>query len=292
MRFENFKHLACPIDGLPLEQIDNSYKCASGHSYDMARQKYINLLAVQDKRSKNPGDTKEMVLARQGFLNTGLYRPISEHLNQEVGAHITKSFTGDQINIFDAGCGEGYYLYELQKHLKNSPLKNDDVLVSLAGMDISKPAVIEATKRNRDDITWLVGTNRVLPVLEQSLDMILCMFGYPVFDQFAKCIKDQGLIVLVEAAQNHLIEVRKWLYDDIKDKDQRAVRAKQAEGHFDYVHEERQTFTIELSNETALDDLLAMTPYYYRFKDADYTSFLDKHQAITVEIEYLYMQKA
>ena len=58
------RNIACPIDGLPLDTGAAPWRCPQGHSYDMAREGYANLLLVQHKASKDPGDSREMVAAR------------------------------------------------------------------------------------------------------------------------------------------------------------------------------------------------------------------------------------
>ena len=72
--------LLCPICAAPLRQTDKTFRCDAGHSFDMARQGYINLLPVQNKRSLNPGDTREQVLSRRSFLEAGFYAPIAQAL--------------------------------------------------------------------------------------------------------------------------------------------------------------------------------------------------------------------
>ena len=70
-------NLACPIDGARLEVHEKQLICENGHVFDIARQGYVNLLPVQHKRSKQPGDSKAMVLARTHFLNSGIYEAIA-----------------------------------------------------------------------------------------------------------------------------------------------------------------------------------------------------------------------
>lgn len=76
--------MACPLDGNPLSQSDGVWCCAAGQSFDIARQGYVHLLPVQNKRSRDPGDSKEMVAARQRFLEAGHYRPIAEAVSRAV----------------------------------------------------------------------------------------------------------------------------------------------------------------------------------------------------------------
>ena len=71
MSVAGFDALACPLDGLPLQSTGTAWRCASGHSFDIASQGYTNLLPVQHKRSRDPGDSKEMVAARRRFLTAG-----------------------------------------------------------------------------------------------------------------------------------------------------------------------------------------------------------------------------
>ena len=64
MKFVTLDSLVCPLDGDTLTQCDETLRCAAGHSFDIARQGYVNLLGAADKRSKDPGDSKLMIAAR------------------------------------------------------------------------------------------------------------------------------------------------------------------------------------------------------------------------------------
>lgn len=52
----------------------------AGHRFDRARQGYLNLLPVQHKNSRDPGDNLAMVEARRDFLNAGHYAPVAKRL--------------------------------------------------------------------------------------------------------------------------------------------------------------------------------------------------------------------
>ena len=73
-------NLRCPICGQPLTVQDRQWVCAEHHSFDIARQGYVNLLSVQLKHSRNPGDTREQVRSRREFLQAGFYAPIAQTL--------------------------------------------------------------------------------------------------------------------------------------------------------------------------------------------------------------------
>ena len=125
-------NLACPIDGEQLEYHGRQLLCENGHAFDIARQGYVNLLPVQHKRTKHPGDSKAMVLARTHFLNSGVYKPIANQLNKLVYTQIT---AGKETTLLDAGCGEGYYFNAVLNYLSDKEAATD---LSFIGLDISK----------------------------------------------------------------------------------------------------------------------------------------------------------
>ncbi len=213
MSTTSFEALACPLDGDPLERQDGAWRCPAGHSFDIARQGYVHLLPVQNKRSRDPGDSKEMVAARRRFLEAGHYRPIAEAVSRAV---LAGAPAGGTLRCLDAGCGEGFYLRELASVATESEKAQGEApTLSLLGVDISKWAVLAAAKREKA-ATWVVGTNAHLPVQAQSLDRVLCLFGFPVYPEFARVLKPGGELLLVEAGPDHLRELREIIYPSLK----------------------------------------------------------------------------
>ena len=250
------KNLACPIDGERLALEEKQLRCVNGHSFDLARQGYVNLLPVQHKRSKHPGDSKEMVVARQRFLDTGVYAPVADLLSATLHTTIASI---DQPSCLDAGCGEGYYLAHALNYIRTK--KAGDAL-NLIGLDISKEAVIAAAKRNKE-ISWVVGTNRQPPLLPASVDIILCVFGFHSFQGFNKVLPLGGKLVLVEPGPDHLRELRQVTYAQLNKTELSKLDDAFAMG-FKQVDEQELRFTTPaLSNET-LKDLLLMTPHFFR----------------------------
>ena len=264
-------NLACPIDGYRLEQTDKQYVCENGHTFDIARQGYVNLLPVQHKRSKQPGDSKAMVLSRTHFLDTGIYQSIAKKLIEIVSAPIIndKSLNdkstyykrlGDKDYCFlDAGCGEGYYFDALLKSLVENTGANN---LSFIGLDISKDAIIQATKRNKQ-ITWIVGTNRQLPVVDESIDIILCLFGFLSVEGFNKALKPGGKVVLVDPGPDHLKELREIIYPEVNKVSQSDSAQMELSG-FSSLNAERLQFKTTVTNNEQINHLLIMTPHFYR----------------------------
>jgi 23S rRNA (guanine745-N1)-methyltransferase len=252
MNISPFLSLACPLDGAPLQRDGSAWRCASGHCFDIAGQGYINLLPVQQKRSRDPGDSKEMVAARRRFLNAGHYQPIAAAVSRSALAGL---LPGSAAACLDAGCGEGYYLRQLAAAASGAgqPL-------ALLGLDISKWAVLSAAKQERRP-NWVVGSNANLPVLPGTLDRLLCMFGFPVYREFARVLKPGGQLLQVDAGPDHLRELREIIYPTLKA--ERPAGRATPEG-FTCLPGETLNFAVVLAGPEQIADLLAMTPHLYR----------------------------
>ena len=253
MHITPFKALACPLDGKPLRSNGTAWRCAGGHSFDIASQGYAHLLPVQNKRSRDPGDSKEMVAARRRFLDAGHYLPIADAARRAVLADTAPNAT---IRCLDAGCGEGYYLRQLAVGNEATEARR----LALIGLDISKWAVLSAAKQDKR-MVWIVGSNANLPVLSGTLDRVLCMFGFPVYAEFARVLAAQGQLVQIDAGPDHLRELREIIYPVLKA--ERAIEIPIPTG-FAGLSNETVRYSVEISGQQQIADLLAMTPHLYR----------------------------
>jgi len=249
-------NLICPIDGEKLSLNEKQLICENGHSYDVARQGYVNLLPVQHKRSKHPGDSKEMVVARTNFLSSGVYEPIAKKL-----AEVTSLYLDNQSEtcLMDAGCGEGYYFDYLFKKIQSSDRTNE---YSFIGLDISKFAIIDAAKKNKN-ITWIVGTNRQPPIENKSVDIILCVFGFQSFEGFKSILKVNGKIILVEPGAEHLKELRDIIYSEVKVTEPPDLNVAKELG-LSLVDTQKLKFKTGKINNLEINQLLLMTPHFFR----------------------------
>ncbi|MCK2147628.1 putative RNA methyltransferase [Marinobacter alexandrii] len=246
-----FDALACPLDGQTLHRDGKSWRCEAGHSYDIARQGYVHLLPVQKKRSRDPGDSKDMVAARQRFLNAGFYNTISDAVNRAAAGVLPEA---ERVRLLDAGCGEGHYTRRLAESLPETQE------AAVVGLDISKWAVLAAAKQDKR-ISWVVGSNANLPVLPGTLDAVLCLFGFPVYGEFHRVLKSGGLVLQVDAGPDHLRELREIIYPELKPERPRNETAPEG---FRLVASEPVRHTLTLTGQTVIADLLAMTPHLYR----------------------------
>jgi 23S rRNA (guanine745-N1)-methyltransferase len=286
MFINKITNLACPIDGELLITQEKQLVCKNGHSFDIARQGYINLLPVQHKRSKEPGDSKEMVTVRTEFLNTDLYEPIAKKIT-EINQNIISEHDDSDLCILDAGCGEGYYSNYILNMLSIRPGQHK---LGFIGLDISKYAILAAAKRNKL-ITWIVGTNRKPPLINNSVDIINCVFGFQNFEGFIKIMKRGGYIVLVEPGPEHLKELRNIIYSELKKVDP-SERSSVKQNGFSLVASEQLHFTTGEINNDLIQKLLLMTPHFFRANLAgrEAVNKLTKLN-LTVDIVFKVLQK-
>lgn len=231
----------CPICHAPLVQEKPCWHCENHHSFDVARQGYVNLLPVQQKHSLAPGDTKEMVAARRSFLDGGHYAPIAQTLSELVGSLAPET-------VLDVGCGEGYYL----SHLK--------FVTKRWGIDISKEAVRFAAARDKS-AQFLTATAAHLPFADSSFDCVLSMFAFTAEKEFARVLKPGGHFIQVLAGREHLMGLKNIIYPKIIEKEQHPEP--NLDG-FQLVSSKTVGFSFDLEKQQDVHDLLYMTPHVHR----------------------------
>lgn len=236
--------LLCPVCGQHLTKMEHCWQCENHHSFDIARQGYVNLLTVDRKHAKHPGDTKEQVAARKAFLDAGYYQPIAETVRRLTAPLAPKA-------VLDAGCGEGYYLTSLQEALPET---------EFAGIDISKDAVRFAAVRNKKAL-WLTGTAAALPFPDETFDGILSMFALTMEEEFARVLTKDGWYLQVLAGPEHLMGLKHIIYPEILRKEK--TIHPELPG-FQLQHTETLEFTFTLEEPGQVQNLLAMTPHYFR----------------------------
>jgi len=230
---------------------EKTYKCENNHTFDVAKQGYINLLPVNQKKSKDPGDNEMMITARRNFLELGFYDPLIESITNLVETKLT--FESKEIVAFDAGCGEGYYS---EKALNN--LLGLDT--QIFGTDISKFAVKNAARKYKSNF-YFVSSVYNLPISEGSIDVILSVFSPIKAEEFKRILSVDGYVIVVTPAPNHLREMAELIYETFKPHTVNAEEKMTTE--FEHILNKRTTFTIDIKNAADVLSLLKMTPYYW-----------------------------
>lgn len=239
----------CPLCRSPLSRTGGYWLCANNHRFDCAREGYVNLLPVQFKRSKIPGDNQAMMQARRAFLDAGYY----EKMRDGVMALIA----GRQIPLpalwLDIGCGEGYYTSALARLLAGSCADSQ-----VYGLDIAKNAVRSAAKRY-SQVRFCVASSQRLPFMDNSLAGILRIYAPCHPAEMRRVLKPGGHAVTVAPGPRHLLQLKERVYPQVK---LHPWKEERIDG-FSLVEEERLRFDMILPGEAA-GALLQMTPFAWR----------------------------
>jgi len=237
--------LMCPVCRQQLSLNERTWRCENHHSYDVAKQGYVNLHVVQHKHSKNPGDTPESVQARRAFLSAGHYAPLQQAVVEKIRDLRIE-------NLLDIGCGEGYYTNAMQAEV-----------LQCVGVDIAKNAVQVAARLNKD-ITWVVGTGATLPVLDESIDLCTSLFSPIPKQEILRVLKPKSYLMVVTPAPQHLYAMREALFEEVKPHEPQKF-VEQLQDEFDLVREQVIDAPMILP-QADLKNLIAMTPYAYKAK--------------------------
>lgn len=181
--------------------------CARGHSFDRARSGYVNLLQPQDKRSRNPGDTREAVHARRRFLDRRFGEPLLQSMLTTLDGAVASSVSGrrgEPPAILDAGCGEGYHLAAFETKFRGEA----------HGLDISTSA-IDAAARRYEQCHWIIANaDRFLPYADDSFDIVTSITARLNPAEFRRVLRDGGHVLIALPAPDDLIELRREVLGD------------------------------------------------------------------------------
>ncbi|MBR4462801.1 MAG: methyltransferase domain-containing protein [Erysipelotrichaceae bacterium] len=222
--------IRCPVCKETLHKNENTYRCIHGHSFDIAREGYVNLYL---HKSETSGDNKEMIQARRNFLNRDHYRFLLDELNRHIS---------EEDILVDLACGEGYYTSRF--HSKDK-----------TGIDLSKQGLRYASKSDKDTV-YILSSIFDVPLYDGCADKVLTIFAPIAKEEIVRILKKDGRFLLVRPDEEHLFEMKEVLYEkpyrnDIEDiMIDGLVLEKQLK-----IHQKA------ILNKEELHDLFLMTPY-------------------------------
>lgn len=226
--------LVCPVRDcrLALAREQRRVVCAHGHSFDIARSGYINLLQPQDRRSRQPGDTAAAVAGRRRLHDRGMTRPMLEVLAQLLGASPADT-------VLDAGCGNGDALGTLAATFG----------FRACGVDISVAAV-DAAARRYPGCEWIVANaDRFIPYENNSFSIVLSITARMNRTEFRRVLRPNGRLLVAIPASEDLVELRGAGRD-------RVARTIETFAPDFRLFEHRRTCTHTDLDEAALEDVL------------------------------------
>jgi 23S rRNA (guanine745-N1)-methyltransferase len=215
--------LACTVRACEatLERREDAFVCERGHTFDLARSGYVNLLQPQDRRSKVPGDSAEAVAARRALLDGGFGQALEEALH----ACLERAGLRLRARAADLGCGEGTYLASLARRFD----------LEAYGVDLSSAAVEAAAKRH-GECTWIVANaDRRLPFATGSLDLVLSVDGRRNAPEVARVLAPRGALVAAVSAEDDLAELREAVLGELRASDRAEALCAEFAPHFELV---------------------------------------------------------
>lgn len=233
---------SCPLCNAPLERHNNSYLCPQRHQFDLAKEGYLNLLPVQFKRSRDPGDSAEMMQARRAFLDAGHYQPLRE----AVCAILQQA---NAANVLDIGCGEGYYTHKFAENAAHT-----------WGLDVSKVAVRYGAKRY-PQVDFCVASSQRLPFSDACMDAVVRIYAPCNPQELKRVVKEGGIVITATPGPRHLMELKGLIYDEVRLHEANS----EALPGFRLSDTQQLAYAMKLKGSEALA-LLQMTPFAWRAK--------------------------
>ena len=263
----------CPICQAPLilHPASKGYYCSNKHHFDRAAEGYLNLLPVQHKKSKEPGDSRAMMRSRRNFLESGYYQALAESIACLIDKHLAEN---KQYKILDMGCGEGYYSRQIEKLCQNK------LNFELHGIDIAKNAIFAAAKK-QPNAQFIVASNKRMPYKDAYFDMALRIYAPSNDAEIIRLIKNQGLLLIVTPGARHLWQLKEFIYKKVNE---HAIKVDLPDT-FEHIETQRINFKIKPDQNNRMA-LLEMTPFAWRAK-MDIKNNIKQAKGLEIETDFL-----
>ena len=282
--------LICPLCGEKLGYAEGSslaLRCPGGHSYDVSRAGYVNLLPPGKGRNAKTGDEREMIRARAAFLRRGTYDPIDRAAADLLGENLSDPSPGCGRILCDMGAGEGTHTVKIARLLHE---KTGQSVLAL-GFDASKHGAESGCKYARSEgcfddggsgpvrVACLPANLFRLPVGDGCADAALSLFAPISWEETARILSPGGLFLAVSSGREHLLELRRILYDEVRFTEFHP--APPEDSPFVSLGRTIVTFSVELENREQIRELFTMTPFFHRVPAAG-RERLEKTDSLTV----------
>ncbi len=190
--------LRCPLCRQALAAGERRLCCAAGHSFDVARQGYVNLLPG-DARPTTADDPR-MVAARETFLGRGHFSGLRTVVSDTAVRCLSAMEADHPVAqaVVDVGAGTGYYLADILHRLPNT--------VGLA-LDLSKHSLRRAAGVHERMGAVVCDAWQELPLHDSVAALVLDIFAPRNAPEFLRILDRRGHVVVVTPTERHLGEL-------------------------------------------------------------------------------------
>jgi 23S rRNA (guanine745-N1)-methyltransferase len=256
--------LRCPVCGDPLGLTARTASCPRGHSYDLAKQGYLNLLPSASTGIE--GDSAPMIEARTTFLSTGHYTPILNALRAHTTQRLAKLAAGTAGPgggelIVEVGAGTGYYL---------AGVVGDGSERWGLALDVSRYAARRAAKVHPRVGSVICDAWREIPLRDDAARVILNVFAPRNAQEMARVLAPGGSLLVVTPNQAHLAELVAVLGMVRVDEEKERRLTESLAGSFEKTGSEVVETVMRLDH-PAVEWLVAMTPSARHVKPGELT---------------------
>lgn len=267
----------CPVCGSSMQVHDlKSLVCSHNHTFDFAKQGYVNLLThpIKTKYKKDLFQARRKLCAEGGFF---------EPLNRAMADIVLKlASKKDTVFLFDSGCGEGSHLSNVC-HMVTAM----GITVTGVGIDISKEGIVVASRNDSNKI-WCVADLARAPFKDKQFDIILNILSPSNYGEFNRLLKPDGFVLKVVPQNGYLKELRDVFFDEPdKQSYSNLETVERFQETFPTVDRSRICYTVSL-DQPSIHSLVRMTPLAWRAPEERVRSFLEREAAdITVDLDIL-----
>ena len=234
--------LCCPNCAALVKVTGSTIQCEAGHSFDIARQGYVNFLT--DQTFIRNADTAEMVDARQKMQ----MRPFFQYLAYQISDMCENLFQNTESpTVVEPGGGTGFYA--------NAIVKRFDTAVALS-FDISVHAAKVCARQSERVASVVADVWQRWPVAEDSSDVVLSVFSPRNFTEAKRVMKTGSVLIVVTPEENHLVELR-TKFNALGIQRDKGEKIANTLGNFTNVHQSVHESTELLNGSAQCDSLLS-----------------------------------
>ena len=193
-----YRLLRCPICRLDLTAAAGALACRNRHSFDFAREGYVNLLRVPRRLPSAGGDNSEQLQYREAFLQRGHFDAVAATIATWV-TQTGAALAAGCWRVVDAGSGTGYHLGRIAAML-------DAPVVGL-GLDIAREAARRAARHWPKHAFAVADLWEEWPVESAVADLVLSIFAPKNFAETARVLAPGGWLAMVYPGPDHLVEL-------------------------------------------------------------------------------------